>query len=57
MKKLFCLLIVVFCSLGVFAEDFYLPLTGYAVLDKATKKRKRKKWWAFVALSVAICSL
>lgn len=50
MKKLFCLLIVVFCSLGVFAEDFYLPLTGYAVLDKATKKTEEKKM-------VGICCL
>lgn len=50
MKKLVCLTIIVFCSFTVFSEDFYLPLTGYAVLDKTTKKTEEKKMMGICCL-------
>lgn len=50
MKKLVCLIIIVFYSFTVFSEDFYLPLAGYAVFDKTTKKTEEKKMMGICCL-------
>ncbi|MBO5975351.1 MAG: hypothetical protein J6P95_06520 [Paludibacteraceae bacterium] len=50
MKRIICVAIIVCLSLTAFSEDFYLPLTGYSIFDKATKKTDEKKM-------VGICCL